>query len=163
MLLEYLNDFSRLLEIPLINCKVELKLGSMKHCALTWVVLKMMMLILLILFLLPKIQYVVHVVTLSAKDNKNYQNTFVKDFKDQFIQMNIKQKVRIKARQISIDSLSNQILLVLIDCLFWFIQIMKIIQKGIVLRHIMYQKILLIISTSSSMEKTFMTNRLILI
>ena len=105
----------------------------------------------------------VHVVTLSAKDNKNYQNTFVKDFNDQFIQMNIKQKVRIKARQISIDSLSNQILLVLIDCLFWFIQIMKIIQKGIVLRHIMYQKILLIISTSSSMEKTFMTNRLILI
>ena len=105
----------------------------------------------------------VHVVTLSAKDNKNYQNTFVKDFKDQFIQMNIKQKVRIKARQISIDSLSNQILLVLIDCLFWFIQIIKIIKKGIVLRHIMYQKILLIISTSSSMEKTFMTNRLILI
>ena len=105
----------------------------------------------------------VDVVTLSAKDNKNYQNSVVKDFKDQFIEMNIKQKVRIKARQISIDSLSNQILLVLIDCLFWFIQIMKIIQKGIVLRRIIYQKILLIISTSSSMEKAFMTNRLILI
>ena len=39
---------------------------------------------------------VVLVVTLSAKDNKKYQNFLAKDLKDQFVGMNIKQEVRIK-------------------------------------------------------------------
>ena len=49
---------------------------------------------------------------------KNYQNVLVKDLKDQFIRMNIKQKVRIKIRQMNIGIFSNQFLLKSIDYLF---------------------------------------------
>ena len=35
MLLEYLSNFWRLLEMPLINCKVELKLTWTKYCVLS--------------------------------------------------------------------------------------------------------------------------------
>ena len=52
----------------------------------------------------------VPVVTLSAKDNQNYQNFLTKNLKDQIIGVNIKQKVRIKLQQISIDILSIQTL-----------------------------------------------------
>ena len=49
---------------------------------------------------------------------KNYQNFLLNDLKDQFIGMNIKQKLRIKIRQMNIDIFSNQTLLELIDYLF---------------------------------------------
>ena len=49
---------------------------------------------------------------------KNYQNVLAKDFKDQFIGMNIKQKVRIKIQQMNLNIFSNQILLESIDYLF---------------------------------------------
>ena len=49
---------------------------------------------------------------------KNHQNFLAKDLKDQFIGMNIKQKVRIKIQQMNIDISWNQILLDSIDCLF---------------------------------------------
>ena len=49
---------------------------------------------------------------------KNYQNVLAKDFKDQFIGMNIKQKVRIKIQQMNLHIFSNQILLESIDYLF---------------------------------------------
>ena len=58
------------------------------------------------------------VVILSARDNKNYQNFLVKDLKDQFIGMDIKQKVRIKIQQMNLDTFLNQILLELIEYLF---------------------------------------------
>ena len=35
MPLEYLSNFWRLLEMPLINCKVELKLTLTKYCVLS--------------------------------------------------------------------------------------------------------------------------------
>ena len=62
----------------------------------------------------------------------------------------------------SINIFSNQTLQVLTDCLFWFIQTRMIIQKGIKLRDITYQKVLIRIIMSSSVERTFMTNLLIL-
>ena len=62
----------------------------------------------------------------------------------------------------SINIFSNQTLQVLTDCLFWFIQTRMIIQKGEKLRDITYQKVLIRIITSSSVERTFMTNLLIL-
>ena len=52
----------------------------------------------------------VPVVALSAKDNQNYQNFLTKNLKDRIIGVNIKQKVRIKLQQISIDILSIQTL-----------------------------------------------------
>ena len=35
VLLKYLSNFSRSLDMPLINCKVELKLKWAKHCVLS--------------------------------------------------------------------------------------------------------------------------------
>ena len=46
---------------------------------------------------------------------KNYQNVLVKNFKDQFITMNIKQNMRTKIQQMNTDIFLNQILLESID------------------------------------------------
>ena len=42
-------------------------------------------------------------VTLSAKDNQNYQNFLAKNLKNQCIGINIKQKVGTKIQQMNID------------------------------------------------------------
>ena len=44
----------------------------------------------------------------QEKTTKNYQNFLAKGLKDQFIGMNIKQNVKIKFRQMNINSFSNQ-------------------------------------------------------
>ena len=63
-------------------------------------------------------------VTLSAKDiQKNYQNFLAADFKDDFIGMNLKQKVRLKIQQMNVNIFSNQTLLKLIGYLVKFIHI----------------------------------------
>ena len=54
----------------------------------------------------------------QEKRIKNYQNFIVKDLKDHFITMNIKQKARKKIGQMNIDIFSNEILLGSIDCFF---------------------------------------------
>ena len=64
---------------------------------------------------------------IPAKDNQNF---LVKDLKCKFIGMNMKQKLRIKIRQMNIDISSNQILLELID-LFQFIQIKMTMPKDL--------------------------------
>ena len=72
-----------------------------------------------IVFTIKDTKLYVPAVTLSAKDTtKNYQNFIVKDLKDQSIGMNIKQKVRIKIRQMNIDIFSNKIFLEFIDYFF---------------------------------------------
>ena len=64
----------------------------------------MIMLILIILFLLSKTQNYMLLLSLHQQNTiKNYQNFQAKDLKDQFIGMNIKQKVRIKTRHTNID------------------------------------------------------------
>ena len=47
-------------------------------------------------FLIKETRLYVSVVNLISKDNQNYQNFLAKDSKDQCIQMNMKQKVRIE-------------------------------------------------------------------
>ena len=47
----------------------------------------------------------------QEKRIKNYQNFIVKDLKDHFITMNIKQKARKKIGQMNVDIFSNEILL----------------------------------------------------
>ena len=76
--------------------------------------------ILIILFLLSKTQnYMPLYLLYQQKAIQNYQNFLAKELKDQCIGMSMKQKVRIKIRQMSIDVLSNQILVYL----FWFVQL----------------------------------------
>ena len=48
--------------------------------------------------------------TLSAKDNQNLSTPTIKDLKDRYIGMNIKQNVRIKIRQITKYIFFNQTL-----------------------------------------------------
>ena len=117
--LKCLSNFWKSLEMPLINCKVELKFKWSNYCVFSAagndnadgnidnVV-----------FTIKDTKSYVSIVTLLVRDNKNYQKILAKDLKDQFIGMNIKQKVRIKIQQINIDILSNQMLLELIHCLF---------------------------------------------
>ena len=77
------------------------------------------MLNVIILFLLSKTQNYMFLKYLhKLKIIKNYQNFVAKDFKDQFIGKNIKQKVRIKIQQMNIDIFSNQIFFELIDYLY---------------------------------------------
>ena len=71
------------------------------------------------------------VATLSAEEIKNYQHSLAKDLKVQCVGMNIKQKVKIKIQQKSKGIFQNQTLQFLTNCLFQFIQIKIIIQKGI--------------------------------
>ena len=76
----------------------------------------MLTIILIILFLLSKTEnYMFLSSCYQQKTIKNYQNFLVKDLKDQFIGMSIKQKVRIKIQQMNIDIFSNQTLLELAE------------------------------------------------
>ena len=93
---------------------------------------------------------------------KNYQNFLLKGFKHYCIGMNLKQKVGIKIQQTSIDIFSNQPLYELTNYLFLFIQTEIKMKKGVKPEGINSQKVLSRITTSSSMEKTFMVKQLIL-
>ena len=74
---------------------------------------------LIMLFSLSKTENDLFLLSLyEQKTIENYQNFLVQELNDQFIGMNINQKVRIKLQQINIDIFSNQILLELIDPLF---------------------------------------------
>ena len=74
---------------------------------------------LIMLFSLSKTENDLFLLSLcEQKTIENYQNFLVQELNDQFIGMNINQKVRIKLQQINIDIFSNQILLELIDSLF---------------------------------------------
>ena len=92
--------------MPLINCEVELKLTWTKYCVLTAVGVDDDANSNNIIFTIKDKKLYVPVVTLSAKIIKNYQN-LVKDLKDQFIGMNLKQNKRIKIQQMNIDIFLN--------------------------------------------------------
>ena len=107
--------------MSLINCNVELRLRLKKFCVLSIagtdnangndddnVVSN-----------IKDTELYLPVFTLSARDNQNFLE---KDLKDQFIGMNIKQKVKIKLRETNLDIFTNQILLEPIDCLVHFFQ-----------------------------------------
>ena len=80
----------------------------------------MLKLILIILFLLSKTQsYDIFLLSLYQQNTiKNYQNPLAKYLKDQCFGKNLKEKVKIKIRQMSMDIFSNYTLYVLTDCLF---------------------------------------------
>ena len=59
------------------------------------------------IFTIKDTKLYVSVVTLSTRDNQKLSKLLKKYLKDQFIGMNLKQKVRIKIRQMNIDIFSN--------------------------------------------------------
>ena len=94
--LKYVSNFWRSFEMPLINCKVELKLKWTYHCVCLHFVLIIMILIIIMLFLLSKTQN--YVSLYQQKTNKNYQNS---------IRINIKQRVRRVIQRMNVDILSK--------------------------------------------------------
>ena len=88
--------------MSLINCKVELKLKWTKYCVLSAAVADNVnnnTNTNNFNFIIKDTELYVPVVTLSARYNQNLLPT---DLKDQLIGMNIKQKGRIKIRQMNI-------------------------------------------------------------
>ena len=82
--LKYLSNFSRSLEMPLINCKIKLNLTWKKECVLPTDDGNAV-------FIINDTKMYVPVVTLS-KIIKILLSNKIKDFKDLFIGTNIKQK-----------------------------------------------------------------------
>ena len=92
--LNYLSNFWRSLEMPLVHCKVELKLRLTKHCVLASDVKNDGGNSNNINFAVKETKLYLPVVTLLANGNQNLWKLI---FKDQLIGMNIKQKVKFKS------------------------------------------------------------------
>ena len=97
--LKYLSNVWISLEIPLINCKVELKFKWTKYCVLS----------VCCVFSIKETKLYVSVVTLSARHNQKLSKLLSKGFER--IGINIKRKVIIKMQQMSLHIFSNQIFL----------------------------------------------------
>ena len=94
----------------LINCKVELKFKWTRYCVFSAAVNENAndnANANNTIFTIKDTILYVHVATLTARDNRKLlaQNVLVQGLKDQFIGMNIKQKVRIKIRQMNLTIL----------------------------------------------------------
>ena len=123
MLLNYLSNIWRSLEMPLISCRVVLKLRWKKHC-----VLSALGFVNAdnddsansdnVIFYYKDTKLYVSLLLYQQKIIKNYQNFLVKNLKDQCVGMAINQKIRIKIRLMIVAIFSNQLLWELIDCLF---------------------------------------------
>ena len=87
--LKYLSNFFRSLEMPLINCKIKLNLTWKKECVLSNQAGDA-------IFIINDTKMYVPVVTLSKEVIKILLNNKIKDFKDLFTGMNIKQKNKLK-------------------------------------------------------------------
>ena len=85
VLLNCVSNFFRSLEMPLINCKIKLNLTWKKEYVLSADDGNAV-------FIINDTKLYVPVVTLSKKIIKILLNNKIKDFKDLFIGMNIKQK-----------------------------------------------------------------------
>ena len=100
--LNNLSNFWRALKMPLINCKVQLNLKRTGHFVLSAAgadhanVNSNSF-----IFTIKETKLYVSAVTYLQKATKSYQNVLVKSCKDQCIRINLKQKVKIKARQTS--------------------------------------------------------------
>ena len=100
--IKYLSNSWRALKMPLINCKVQLNLKRTGHFVLSAAgadnanVNSNSF-----IFTIKETKLYVSAVTYLQKATKSYQNVLVKSCKDQCIRINLKQKVKIKARQTS--------------------------------------------------------------
>ena len=109
--------------MPLISCKVELKLEWTRQCVLAAAGIDNVNANDdNIIFTIKGKELQLLQSLYQQKTRKIYQNFLAKDLKGQCIEMNRKQKMKIKIRQMSIDILLNENSQVLTDCLFQFIQ-----------------------------------------
>ena len=78
--------------MPLINCKIKLKLKWTNHWVLARLGVNKANVNDNNIFIIKDTNLYVPVITLPAKNNQKYENFLAKDLKDQFIGMNIKKK-----------------------------------------------------------------------
>ena len=166
--LKYLSNFWRLLQMSLINSKVELKLQWKKHCLLSTSGIENTNADPNnFISTIKSTKLYIPVVTLSAKDNQKISKLPTKGFerpvdwyepktKKEHKDTTIEYRYFLKSNFADVNRLFYFLLLL-------FIQVQMIMQKGINLKDITCQKAFLRIMISSSMERTFMTNQLILI
>ena len=76
--LKYVSSFSKSLEIPLVNCKIDLELTWHKVCVITSVNAAAGQ---VVSFMITNTKLYVPVVTLSTKDNNNLTKQLNEDFK----------------------------------------------------------------------------------
>ena len=92
--LKYLSNFFRLLEMPLINCKIKLNLTWKKECVLSTDAGNAV-------FIINDTKLYVPVVTLSKEDNKD----FIEQQNDLFMGTNIKQMKKMKMEMLILLSI----------------------------------------------------------
>ena len=103
VLLKYLCNFGDHLKCHWLTGKLNRNLDRGRILKII-----MIMLILILSFLPSKTQNYMFLSSLYQQNTiKNYQNFLAKNLKDRYIQMNIKQKVRMKTQQTSTDILLN--------------------------------------------------------
>ena len=86
--LKYLSNFFRLLEMPLINCKIHLELNWSRDCVKSTIADKT--------FQIKSTKLYVPVVTLSTKDNENLTNQLNEGFKRSVYWNGYKSKIETK-------------------------------------------------------------------
>lgn len=156
--------YLRLPEMLLINCKVELKLTWTKYCVLLANGNDNHDAICNNIILTTKgSKLYVPILTLSAKGNQKLTIIMGKGLERSVYQNEYTTKIANNNRTNKYRFFSNQSLKEVTHCLFQFVQMKIIIQKGIKTNNIIFQNALLKIITSSQIEKTFMRNSLILI
>lgn len=147
----------------LINCKVELKFKWTKYCVLSANGNDNDDAICNNIILTTKdSKLYVPILTLSAKGNQKLTKIMGKGLERSVYQNEYTTKSANNNRTNKYRFFSNQSLKELTHCLFQFVQMKIIIQKGIKTNNIIFQNALLKIITSSQIEKTFMSNSLIL-
>ena len=107
--LKYLSNAWGSLEVPLINCKVELKPKWENHCVLAAAGIDNISTNDNNIILTVKDTKLYVYVYYQQKTIKSYQNFLAKNLKYQSIGMITKQKARTKILQLSIDIFSNEI------------------------------------------------------
>ena len=162
VLLKYLSNFWRSIELPLINCKDEFSLKCIENCVLTIAANASNA-----NFKITDAKLYVPVVTLSTEDNVKLSKLMSEGF-NRSIYWN-KYKV-IDNRIVDIAAANEEkhirclILVVteLKDCLFLLMTIQQVIIKFLIilLRNIFFQELRLKISKSKLTEEIFTINRL---
>ena len=106
--LKYLSKFWRSLEIPLINCKAELKSKWANNCVLAAAGIDNIKANDNIIFTIKDTKLYVPVVILSAKDNQKLSESFSEGSEISKYSNEWNRKVRTKIREVSTDLFSNQ-------------------------------------------------------
>ena len=119
---KYLSNFWRSLKMPLINCKVKLKLKWTKYCVLSAPgnenVINDNDNTNNTIFTIKDTKLCIPVVTFSARGNQKLSKLFSKGFERSVYWNEYKTKSENKNKQMNINIFSNQILLESVDYLF---------------------------------------------